>query len=403
MTISADLRASFNSLTELSWLSQDKWWLLEGTGFNVRTQIEKLIKESRQKGALSEAIKVWLGQTKEDLQGFWLEYICQKLVLPIQIEKVEIKGKEQIICPRYGHQPLLETVSEQERNGAVTDSLTRIIDFLLKAPPGSMAIFVSPAGWSGLKTSEGKDISYPETQIYAYHVEKSGKIKAVTIRTDNTLAQNETFVGWLKNQELGRASSDNLQERIENVTRNPVFLEGSSEDFGFDKLARALQIIRNSSFVLKNRTFRELLEDLKNIERISVVDQKTSALIETFADFVTNSTFASTPKSLELIAEKLGKTVLEISAAKRVLDNHLSILPLDEWFYRKELDYLRTIGGCNGGGLLGLSNPTLMFGLGTARSIILGEGNTQRKHCGKCGKSGYFTEGETCPYDSKDH
>jgi len=40
-----------------------------------------------------------------------------------------------------------------------------------------------------------------------------------------------------------------------------------------------------------------------------------------------------------------------------------------------------------------ISNPLFkFFGIKSSE-------NGRRKHCGKCGKYGYFTEGETCPYD----
>lgn len=38
----------------------------------------------------------------------------------------------------------------------------------------------------------------------------------------------------------------------------------------------------------------------------------------------------------------------------------------------------------------------------SARGVSSSELSTRRKHCGKCGKYGYFLDGETCPYSSKD-
>lgn len=411
MTLSVDSRTSFAYQTETPSVvatslgkNTEKWWYLEGTGFSVKLQIEKLLKEARikilQGISLSKIIEGWTNQTLEDIRGFWQEYICRRLVLPIIIEMVKTNGKIELTCPQYGNQTLIEITSEEERNRAAKDSLEKIADFLIRAPAGSMAVLVSPAGWSGLKTSEGKDISYPETQIYAYYVERSGKIKALTIRTDNTLHQNEALVNWLNGQESSSILYGNTNQRIETVVRSPIFIEGGQEDFGFDKLIRALQIIKNSSFVLENKTFIELMSEINNINKFVETDQITAELTADFKKFMIREISNLNINMIEAIAEKLGKTVLGISAAKRVLDNRLPILLFDEWFYRRELDHLRTIGGCNGGGL-GLDNSMTMLGLGIPRLTTLGETSNRRKHCGKCGKTGYFAEGETCPYTQR--
>lgn len=44
------------------------------------------------------------------------------------------------------------------------------------------------------------------------------------------------------------------------------------------------------------------------------------------------------------------------------------------------------------------SNPLFV----SIRGIHSQEITARRKHCGKCGKYGYFLDGETCPYDTKD-
>lgn len=47
------------------------------------------------------------------------------------------------------------------------------------------------------------------------------------------------------------------------------------------------------------------------------------------------------------------------------------------------------------------SGETTFLGLLGIKTKVISE-KTQRKHCGKCGKYGYFLDGETCPYSSKD-
>lgn len=67
-----------------------------------------------------------------------------------------------------------------------------------------------------------------------------------------------------------------------------------------------------------------------------------------------------------------------------------------------EREFQEQTGRILKGGVCGILYSSVNLGflssiLGT--SIPNYEGG-RRKHCGKCGKQGYFTEGETCPYDS---
>jgi hypothetical protein len=376
---------------------ENQWWYLSGTGFDVKLQIDKLRRDASQKLSLgipvSEIMADWIEQTSQDLESFRLEYILRHLVLPIKIEKIVIDGKVEIVASNYGNQPLLETASEKERNGAAKESVEKIVNFLSEAKPESIAVLISPAGWSGLKNSDGQEIFYPETQIYAFYVNSLGKIEAITIRTDTTLEENETLLSFLTDNQYQKTKKT-LEERIEAITRNPVFFQ--QENFGFLQLVQAIKLIKNSPYINGSRTFEELFWDLKNKDKLLEIDEATKQLLRNFESFAKNFSDLD-PNNLEILAQKLGTTVLAISAIER--KQIIPSLPFDPYLIYKELNYLRSIGGCGGGGTTLSPNILFTYSLGGARKIFLENTETRGKHCGKCGKYGDFLPGEKCIYD----
>lgn len=361
----------------------EQWWYLEGTGFNVRKQIEMLLRD--------EDIETWLKKTKQDLLGFWLEYLCKSPVLPIRLERRTINGKTDIMAPSYGNVPLLDTVSSNERYGAVRTSIGKIVDFLKTAPPDSMAAMISPPGWTGLKMSNGQAIEYPDTQIYLFRINEINHLEAVTIQADLSIEENETIARILSGDQFGKTEQADLKGRIIQLVRNPIFLE----NFTFEEILRLIEQIKGSPCLFEDKTFFEAYRLLKERSSLLKTDEATQATIRDFENFVLKINELS-EESVLIISEQLGKTVLKINYTKMhgiISPNRLALLTLQE--YRESLNYVRSLGGCNGGGARSFSFASAVFGPRT----VTGE-KGRRLHCGKCGKHGEFSEGESCPYDS---
>lgn len=385
MTLSVDIRPSL----QYQDLLPGNYWDLDGTGFNLNLQIEKLLTEARER-PFSFAIDNWAFQTDEDIRSFWLEYLCQRLVLPIKLKKIDTENGAEIIAPNYGNQPLLETVSEKERNGTVKASLAKIVEYLKTASPGSTSILISPSGWSGLHISGGKEIVYEESQIYFYQVGVLGNIEAVTFRTDCSLIENQT-IAYILNPGGFSIREGDEKEVIEAVVSAPIFIDSTNFRLGINEFVEVLRKIKKSRFVLRDKTFEDLENDLNKVNQIIKADKVTEEMIESFHDFVLNEVKDLSPQTTQTIRKRLGETILKISANKRSLETGAA-LP-DQIDFLAELKNLRMMGGCNGGGQ---GNGSFLinhiFGI---RSVSSQEAK-KRVHCGKCGKFGEFKEGEFC-------
>ncbi len=314
-------------------IDNEKWWLLPGCGFDVKGQVDKL--------KAANDFESWLSQTKEDMIGYWAEYLARFPVLPINI-KFE-NGK--IIAPKYADSLWINTVSDKERNGAVKESIEKIENFLLDSPSGSMAILTSPPGWSGFER-EGNTIVYPETQTYLFRIDENGNLDAVTIITDMSLMQNEKL---LEVFELYINKNPLEREQIEDITRNPIFLKATNnKKYSHKEIVREIANVKGTNFARGKITFEDILELLKDRKEIQECDQEVEQKINEFLEKAKNS-----PVNYEYLEYLLGKTILEIGyISNRISNKQTSRHKID---YKQELKFQQTQAGCNGGGIINTS------------------------------------------------
>lgn len=403
-TLVLDEELNLKFLEELRWRQWDK------TGFKLRQQIQKLDIDYQAKLSEGEspqqAIFEWTQETAEDIEGFWFEYLCQHLVLPIKIEKKFIDGKWEIVCPRYSNKPLSETVLPEERNGGAKEGIDKLTEFLTSAPRNSIAILISPSGWSGLKTEEGERIIYTETQIYVYKINLFGRLEAITLRTDSSLFQNKILHSNFSGNQL--PCSDGLptnQSVIEELVRNPILIEGTELAPSFEDVIKAIQLVKGSKYVLKERTFAELWEHFQDRHKISQLEeqrdpqidnQRAKEVIDEFRQFM-ESYEDLPPESPEDIAEELENTLRKLYRIKtrpQTLSNVDQFI-MTEIQRQREMVGIQRLLGCTG--IVSSNSGILLTSFGPRPYTK--ESSSRYGHCGKCpGKRGEFKEGETlCP------
>lgn len=239
------------------------WYLLPGTGFNVALQVDRfeadintgILQERPTQNVFEEAFQ----KIEQDIQGFKVEYLCEGLLFPIVLDRDIVDGKERIVPASYGaRRPLTETVSQEERLGAVKKTVEDVEGFLLSAPPGSIAIMASPDNWSGFP-----GITYQDSQTYAWRVMEDGRPMGFTFRTDMTLTQNRQLL-----QSLGKnlPQADNLRDEIVNIVSTPVFIHRQKEQnpWEFEDIVNIIQDIKGSEKAYKDRPFEEIYDQLQN-------------------------------------------------------------------------------------------------------------------------------------------
>jgi hypothetical protein len=373
------------------WIKEEKeWYLLPGTGFDVEKQVDlfsRSIRDGLGKGESHERIvDNWLDQTEQDIQGFKIEYLCEGLLFPIVLEKKVQDGKEQIVAPLYGDKRLLDTVSEEERNGSVKKTIEKVENFLLEAPAGSVALMTSPPGWSGF---EG--ITYPDTQTYIWQVQEDGNIRGFTVRTDMDHEQNkqllETF--GMKKENL---NSSNEHEELTNIVSHPVFLSGEEKKCEIEDVVDVIQKIKGEN-AYKDRGFDEVYSQLENPEQLWTLDNTTRELVTQFREYVWDQIQNGTGDRKKNIQKMLGVTVLKLAEKIRKIPSqheeltveNSDIFWMDERRYQGALQNIQQLGGCNGGGSDGRS---VMINSVTPRFGVISTENKKTLSC-------------TCPFCNK--
>jgi hypothetical protein len=301
---------------------------LAGTGYDVLGDIERFEKDRS------------VQSITENMKAYWAEYLVRFPVLPIPIQFDYVGGRKRVIAPRYGNRLLIDTVSANERNGAVLDSTKRICDFLEnQAKPGSMALFTSPVGYSGFMTRDGSPVIYRDSQTYVYMVNQGGQIDAITLVTDMSLDQNERFL-----EEMGGV----YVEGAEKVVRSPLFFK---EGFDFYDVLQKIAEVKGGEFARGDKTFSDMRDLIARRGELLSLDSATNYKIYEFEAWVVQNIHDTDSQSMDLLKRKIAKTVLEIS-------HNMMVQGREEYGESRSIDYngaflyMQSLGGCNGGGIM---------------------------------------------------
>lgn len=369
-------------------VSKKEWWLLPGTGFDVRGQVNKLIRTGDIEGFIAD--------TEEDIKHFVIEYPLQRLVFPIFLSIEKRGGQDRLTTPRYGNQVYEDIISEQERSGSVKRSIQDIESFLVDAPVGSMALFVSPPGWSGLDNRQGGEIVFLDNQTYVYKKSKDG-IQGRTIRTDLSLEESEEFLERLESLTVDPKNLQTTEARIVNVVSSPAFFRGGEN--AFEAVVDLIKKVKRGSFAYKGRQFEEIYHDLflgdKLLDQNKEINQFVKPLFAQFKSFVLRQGRILTDQVLDRIETELGKTVLRIHEALKIGNPQKEaverlVYASDEQLRRSHTD-LMLLPGCNGGGglvktSLGVREATIVYGSDQFGPLAFA--------CPACGKTNVRSKGQ---------
>ncbi len=333
----------------------DKFYKLEGTGFNVPLQVNQLANDLRiglrEGRGFNEVYEGAFQKIEQDIQGFKTEYLCEGLLFPIVLDKKVVDGKERIVCPLYNDKLLVDTTTEQERYGSVKNSLINVENFLLSASPGSVAIMSSPEGWSGFN-----GINYEDSQTYIWQVQKDGRVRGFTVRTDMTLEENKRLLIALGVDEE-KLNGQSQQEKIVNIVANPVFLDArkNGKNWEIEDMVGVIKYVKRSDAVYKDKEFSQVYEALKNPEHLWTLDEATKSLTDNLKEYIRMKFLGGSIKREEVEAA-LGLTVLKLAQKIRGKDakedKYQKIVPntVDYATFGKILAEIRSLPGCNGGG-----------------------------------------------------
>lgn len=349
-----ELSSEVRRISQSTQRDTNPWYLLPETGFSVKTQIDQLIRDIENARAHGKTPLEALGQNfckiEQDIQAFKIEYLCEGLVFPIVLKR----QNDEIVCPLYNNKPLVETVTDIERGGAVKKSAAKVAEFLKTASPGSVAILTSPDGWTGMS-----GITYEDSQTYIWQVREDESLRGFTIRTDMTLEQNRNLLASL-GKDLKQPAC--VHESIIDVVSRPVFLHHrpGQNQWQTEDVVNIIRQVKDSNFAYKNRTFDEIYQTLQNPDHLWTLDEQTKNLTEDLKAYMLEQIQKPgfSRKNLEIA---LGLTVLKLASLIRPQTNAGNRVkpckgPLTAGFNPEQFNYaailedVQQLSGCNGGG-----------------------------------------------------
>lgn len=327
-------------------LPRDWYNLSKKEGFSMQTQMH-LLQELN-----PAAVAKWSQQTKQDILGFALEYLSNKVVYPYKYYLDSQTGR--LEDKKYGNKDIVETTSEKERNGSVKQSLQHIKQFFLadQTPDGSMIVMPSPAGPSGLTTDDGKPIDYPDTHWFVMRKE-NGWVNGFTIKTDFSLRESREVIRILTGKEL------DANAPIEEYVNAVAYITPTAEKpvRKITEIVDILKTVRQDERVFKNKQFTEVYADMQQGEALYSFNDKTQAMIKEFEEYVSAGIITK-----ETMQKALAATILRISKlflvdkkqeARQYQQRSKAILyePYQpEMTYGAVLRQVAAIPGCAGGG-----------------------------------------------------
>lgn len=438
----ASLRVSKTSTQETK---EFPWYKLPSTGFNIEGEINCLLRmyqDGIQGGKTSAgSLKIALSETRGNIIGYKFEYIMQRLLLPNPVTLHRVNNRLRL-TNSLSFQPLEDITTEQERFGSVKRAVQQVEDHMSKEDgKEKIAIIQSPNGWSGFKSPDGKDVVYPDSQTYIFRKDANGKLGAFTVVTGMGFEENRHFLAKLGKDKDRVGIGSDQKEQIADVVENVILLSGKEAEIGFagvvDKIRETrnelmgtgvARTIKHADGRVEHKDFSEIYQDLKN-DRLIDSDKFADAAIAEFENYITSSLASqglalqeskanSNPIPVESgihqidreeFEKRLALTVVNVSRAVRgksalqyseVFPQKAIPLRIQQISFVRELAYMKTLGGCNGGGLTTSSSRwSINSGLGLRLGISAEtRASSEKKKCEDCGGSDFGSCGfcNTC-------
>lgn len=278
------------------------WYALAGTGFRTKEQASQLIRNtlSPENKPDDKKMEIELAKVGQDVRSFEDEYLKQMLSLRFNLAWQEKDGKKKIVCPDYGNVTWESVTAKNEREGVVHEALfgkkdgkqKGVEEWLNTAPDNSLAVIVSPQGWSGLKDSDNKDIVFTESQIYALRKTPHG-LEARTFRFEADINANEKMQRLMG---LTVEKATDPKTRIKNTMMNVAYITPSDADKSekngltpvrsFEAVVSIMQeSVGGRKTAYGDRKFSEIAEFLQNPDLFTKRHPLTDNLITRLEDY----------------------------------------------------------------------------------------------------------------------
>ena len=337
---------------EQNWLAEGlpaDWHRLSGIGFIVRTELKVLTDENH---SLEDRVEM----SKRNILGFVTEYLKGENFYPIEYSVRQGDDGPYLFDERY-RERITATVSQDERNGSVTQSIAEIQNFMLSktTPEGSIAVMPSPEGATGLTDNDGDLIYYPDSYWFVFQKRDGGKYGGFGLRTDFSIPECRIVIRTLTGKDLPKDAT------IEDYVRAVALItpgEGIESPRDFLDVLREGRIGVRKNFMYKNKGWEKTYADLDKGEELYLQGQEGDRIVADFEEYVLRGGLSD----LE-IQKGIAATILRLSKLYLVDKKHLlglrgSLIYLAPSEHREPQIYgygqakaeAEKIPGCAGGG-----------------------------------------------------
>lgn len=288
-------------LLDRLFIGNERVFLLQGTGFNMVSQIDQWVKEfniydPESKGRL-------IRKLMSDVTGFYHEYLSKRDIFPFDLEFINDENGNRVVYATKYEQPLENITNQNERDGMLFEGVKVAVELMKSDEPNTVVFLTSPSGWSGLSTGE-----HPDSQTYVYWINTEGDLNAMTLRTNIDLQSSERLIGT-------SATDESERTRIKKVVSTPVRMQVVDDGFieVLDEIEKASRTkfpkIRNE---IKNR---DVYKSLTGQE-----DQEVKEILDRLQIYILQEVNGNDDFSIKNLARAVGKSILDMQHAvnKRV-------------------------------------------------------------------------------------
>jgi hypothetical protein len=354
-------------------------------GFSIRGQMELL------KGDDSESRKIWAKQSRQDLQGFVIEYLSPYIVYPWNHEKkLNPDGSASLVDARYGNKKMVDTVSEEERNGTVKRVVEAMDRAVIEKKIPNKSIFVqwSPMDESptGLKQDNGDDVVYSDTHLIVSQVD-GDRLNGFTVKTDLSQLECREMIRRLTGRVVPAGAP--VEEYINAVALiDPAKGRiASVEDVIVEAANVREELSLGSVNAYKDKTWSSVIEQIYKGDRLYEFTDNMQAVLRRFEEDV----LRDNPTKEELpfyIAAAVLRVSQEAQVAKQQAKQKGAggglVAGIKAPTFGRTLDETARIPGCAGGGKTAVSSA---FGISRAvdkSSGVGGSSSCAEIACGNC-------------------
>lgn len=397
------VRESFGAVEIVPGLGENSQ--LKDTGFNISLEMNRFFAGYNgylERGEMPEqALLLSWYEQEANIRTFTREYIEAGLVLPGLV--ATSRGR---LVNSYDNEPIVDKITKQERFGKVWEGSKKVEDFFSLELPNSMAVIISPDGWTGLRDLQGREIKYQDCQVLVFWKDEQGQLRQITLVTDLTKRQSVELackIGAYLNlpEDVGE------EQLVSEVVGTPVLLASLEGKLADPMLVveRLLEVRGRERFKfiqdgeIEYRRVEEMVQDVNRWQELLRFNEAAEELINRLKHKILS--FKERLQSFDVqkeIASSLEQTILSITRSvlrEKKAEDKVSTKQGVYFYqdreegYADELAYLKSRAGCAGGGqsvLRGFGNFSFgskpVFG-GTV--LVSRPSSEASSFCHKCG------------------